>query len=56
MYVENHIGGVVVDLCIGMSPHVVKELVDLLLGDLSRSGLLSGDVGQCHVFCWIDSL
>jgi hypothetical protein len=45
MDVENHIGGAVADLCIGMSPHVVKELVDLLLGILSRSGLLSGNVG-----------
>jgi hypothetical protein len=45
MDVENHIGGLVADLCIGMSLHVVKELVDLLLGVHSRSGLLSGDVG-----------
>ncbi len=45
MDVENHIRGAVVDLCIGMSPHVVKELVDLLLGVLSGSGLLSGNVG-----------
>ncbi len=45
MDVENHIRGTVVDLCIGMSPHVVKELVNSLLGVLSRSGLLSGDVG-----------
>ncbi len=45
MDVENHMGGAVADLCIEMSPHVVKELVPLLLGVLSRSGLLSGDVG-----------
>ena len=44
MDVKNHIGGAVVDLGIGMSPHVVKELFDLLPGVLSRSGLLSGDV------------
>jgi hypothetical protein len=31
MDIENYIGGTVADLCIGMSPHVVKELVDLLL-------------------------
>ncbi len=45
MGVDNHIGGRVVELCIGMSPHVVKELLNSLLGVLSRSGLLSGDVG-----------
>ncbi len=45
MDVENHIEGTVVDLCIGMNPHVVKGLVDLLLGVLSSSGLLSGNVG-----------
>ncbi len=39
MDVENHIGGAVADLCIGMSPRVVKLLVDSLLGVLSRSGL-----------------
>ena len=44
MDVENHIGGTVADLCIRMSPHVVKELAGLLLDVLSRSGLLSGDV------------
>ncbi len=45
MDIKNHIGGAVADLCIGMNPHVVKELFDLLLGVISRSGLLSGNVG-----------
>ncbi len=44
MDIENQIGGAVADLCIRISPNVFKELVDLLLGVLSRSGLLSGDV------------
>ncbi len=44
MDVKIHIGGTVADLCIRMSPHVVKELVISLLGVLSRSGLLSGNV------------
>jgi hypothetical protein len=54
MDVENHIGGAVADLCIGMSPRIVKELVDSLLGVLSRCGLLSGAFGQCHEYCQID--
>jgi hypothetical protein len=45
MGVKNHIRGVVVDHCFGMSPHVVKELFDSLPGVLSRSGLLSGNIG-----------
>ncbi len=44
MVVKNHIGGTVADLCIGMSPHVVKELFDTLPGVLNRSSLLSGNV------------
>jgi hypothetical protein len=44
MGVKNHIQGTVADLCIGMSSHEVKELFDLLLGDLSKSGLLSGNI------------
>jgi hypothetical protein len=39
MDVKNHIRGAVADLCIGMSPYVVKELVALLLGVLSRSAM-----------------
>ncbi len=50
MNVEDHIGGTVVDLCIEMSLHVDVELVDLLLGVLSRSGLLSDNVGKCHEY------
>ncbi len=45
MDVKDHIGGTVADLCIGMSQYVVKELFNSLLGVLSRSGLLSGNVG-----------
>ncbi len=43
--IKDHIRGAVAALCIRMSPHVGKELFDSLLGVLSRSGLLSGDVG-----------
>ncbi len=54
MDVKNHIEGAAVDLCTMMSPQVVKELVNLLPGLLSRSGLLPGNVRQCHEYCRIE--
>ncbi len=45
MDVKDHIGGAVADLCIGMSPHGVEESFDSFLGVLSRSSLLSGNIG-----------
>jgi hypothetical protein len=48
MDVEDHIGGTVTNLSIGMCPHVVQELVDLFLGVLCGRSLLCGNVREGH--------
>jgi hypothetical protein len=55
MYVENHIGCLISNCSIRMSPHVVKELVNLFLDVLSVGQLLCGNVRKSHQYGKVDS-
>ncbi len=48
MDVEDHVGCSVSYFGVGVRPHVIRELVDALLGLLSRFGGLAGNVGEGH--------
>ncbi len=56
MNIEDHIGGTVANLSIGMCPHVVEELVDLFLGVLCGCSLLCGNGREGHKDSCVDGL
>jgi hypothetical protein len=55
MYIENHIGCMVLNCSIRMGLDVVEELVNLFLGVLSGGRLLCGNVGKSHQYGGVDS-
>jgi hypothetical protein len=48
MDVEDHIGGTVAHLSIGMCPYVVEDLVDSFLGVLCGCSQLCANVRESH--------
>ena len=52
MHIEHHVRSMILYICIGMSGHVVKELVDAVACVFSRS---SFDSRECHKDSGIDS-
>jgi hypothetical protein len=46
--VEDHVGGTVTNYSVGVCPHVVKELINSLLGSFGRCSRLAGNIGEGH--------
>ena len=53
MAVENHIGGVVTNFCLGMGGHVIEELIDSFHCFLGGVGLLACYFTEGHQYCQI---